>query len=87
MIKVVVPNMALRVIDWAIQAHGAFGVSEDFPLARMYVGQRTLRILDGPDEVHRQTVAQLELATQRAARPAVPTSRASVSPPEIRRDM
>jgi acyl-CoA dehydrogenase len=68
MIKVVVPNMALRVIDWAIQAHGAFGVSEDFPLARMYAGQRTLRIYDGPDEVHRQTVAQLELAAQRAAR-------------------
>jgi acyl-CoA dehydrogenase len=70
MIKVVIPSMTLRVIDWAIQAHGAFGLSEDFPLARMYAGQRALRIFDGPDEVHRQTVAQLELAAQRAAREA-----------------
>jgi len=68
MIKVVVPNVAVKVIDWAIQAHGAFGVSEDFPLATMYAAARTLRIFDGPDEVHRQTVAQLELAAQRENR-------------------
>ena len=70
MIKVVVPNMTTRIIDWAIQAHGGFGLSDDFPLARMYAGQRALRIFDGPDEVHRQTVAQLELAAQRTARQA-----------------
>lgn len=67
MIKVVVSSMALRVIDSAIQAHGAFGLSDDFPLARMHAGQRALRIADGPDEVHRQTIAQLELAAQRGA--------------------
>ena len=66
MIKVVVPNMALRVIDWAIQAHGGGGLSADFPLAGMYAGQRSLRLVDGPDEVHRQTIAQLELRAQRA---------------------
>src|SRR5262249_13198956 len=64
MIKVVVPNMALRVIDWAMQAHGGAGVSADFPLAEMYAGQRALRIVDGPDEVHRQTIAKLELQRQ-----------------------
>jgi len=62
MIKVVVPRMATRVIDRAIQAHGAAGVSDDFPLARAWVSARTLRIADGPDEVHLRTVAQLELA-------------------------
>jgi len=62
MIKVVAPNMACRIIDWAIQAHGAAGVSEDFPLAGLYAGIRTLRIADGPDEVHRGTIARLELA-------------------------
>ncbi len=60
-IKVAVPNMALRVIDRAIQAHGAGGVSDDFPLARLYAGIRTLRIADGPDEVHRRTIARREL--------------------------
>jgi acyl-CoA dehydrogenase len=60
-IKVVAPNMALRVIDRAIQAHGGGGVSQDFPLAHMYAWQRSLRIADGPDEVHRRTVATLEL--------------------------
>lgn len=63
MIKVVAPAMACRVIDWAIQAFGAAGVSDDFGLAQMYATQRTLRIADGPDEVHRVTVAKLELAT------------------------
>jgi acyl-CoA dehydrogenase len=62
MIKVVAPNMACLIIDWAIQAHGGAGVTEDFPLAGMYAGIRTLRIADGPDEVHRGTIARLELA-------------------------
>jgi acyl-CoA dehydrogenase len=62
MIKVAAPNMALTVIDWAIQAHGAAGVSEDFPLARMYAKARTLRLADGPDEVHRNQIGKLELA-------------------------
>jgi acyl-CoA dehydrogenase len=65
MIKVVVPTMTQQIIDWSIQAHGAFGLSEDFPLARMHAGQRILRIADGPDEVHCRTIAQLELAAQR----------------------
>jgi acyl-CoA dehydrogenase len=60
-IKVAVPNMALRVIDRAIQVHGAAGVSQDFPLAGMYAGARTLRIADGPDEVHRMVIARREL--------------------------
>ena len=60
-IKVVVPNMALRVVDRSIQAHGGGGVSDDFPLARMYAGLRTLRFADGPDEVHRRQVARAEL--------------------------
>jgi len=61
-IKVAVPNMALRVIDRAIQIHGAAGVSQDFPLASLWTGQRTLRLADGPDEVHRRVVARKELA-------------------------
>ena len=65
-IKVVVPNMALRVIDRAIQAHGGGGVSDDFPLASMYAGIRTLRLADGPDEVHRRQVAKRELARYEA---------------------
>jgi acyl-CoA dehydrogenase len=64
MIKVIVPGMAARVIDWAIQAHGAAGVSQDFDLAQMYAGQRSLRLADGPDEVHRHTIAKLELGAQ-----------------------
>jgi len=62
MIKVLAPNVAQQVLDWAIQAHGAGGVSADFPLAHMWAGNRTLRIADGPDEVHRNAVAKLELA-------------------------
>ena len=62
MIKVVVPRMALRVIDRAIQAHGGGGVSEDFGLASAWAHARTIRLADGPDEVHRETVARLELA-------------------------
>ena len=61
MIKVVAPNMALQVIDWAMQAHGGGGVCEDFPLAGFYAGARTLRFADGPDEVHRNAIAKLEL--------------------------
>jgi len=61
MIKVVAPNMACQVIDWAIQAHGGGGVSGDFPLAGMYALQRTLRLADGPDEVHRGAIAKAEL--------------------------
>ena len=61
MIKVAVPNMLSRVVDMAIQAHGAAGVSGDFGLARLYAGARTLRILDGPDEVHRDQIGRLEL--------------------------
>ena len=60
-IKVVAPNVALRVIDRAIQVFGGAGVSGDTPLARMYAGQRTLRLADGPDEVHRMTIARREL--------------------------
>jgi acyl-CoA dehydrogenase len=62
LIKVVVPTMTLQVLDWAIQAHGAAGVSGDFPLARLWASQRTLRLADGPDEVHRNAIAKLELA-------------------------
>ncbi len=61
-IKVVAPNTALRVVDRAMQAHGGGGVSDDFPLARMYAGLRTLRFADGPDEVHRRQIARTELA-------------------------
>jgi acyl-CoA dehydrogenase len=60
-IKVAVPNMALRVIDHAIQAHGAGGMGDDFPLASMFAHVRTLRLADGPDEVHRGVVARHEL--------------------------
>ncbi|QQK76593.1 acyl-CoA dehydrogenase family protein [Salicibibacter cibarius] len=61
MIKVVAPNMALRVIDRAIQAHGGGGVTEDFSLAKSWASARTLRLADGPDEVHRRTIGRLEL--------------------------
>jgi len=61
MIKVVAPSMALQVIDWAMQAHGGGGVCEDFPLAGFYAAARTLRFADGPDEVHRNAIAKLEL--------------------------
>ena len=61
MIKVVAPNVALRVIDRAVQAHGGAGVCGDFGLAHLWAEQRTLRIADGPDEVHRESIAKLEL--------------------------
>jgi acyl-CoA dehydrogenase len=66
MIKVVAPNIACEIIDMAIQAHGGGGVSGDFPLAYSYAHQRTLRLADGPDEVHRQSIAKLELAKHMA---------------------
>jgi acyl-CoA dehydrogenase len=69
MIKVIAPNMATQIIDWAIQAHGGGGVSDDFPLAYAYVHQRTLRLADGPDEVHRNSIAKLELARHIATMP------------------
>jgi acyl-CoA dehydrogenase len=61
MIKVVAPNVALRVLDRAIQAHGGAGVSQDFPLAAAWANSRTLRLADGPDEVHREAIAKFEL--------------------------
>jgi len=64
MIKVVAPNMACQVIDWAMQVHGGGGVSQDFPLAQFYSIARTLRFADGPDEVHRNAIAKMELGKQ-----------------------
>jgi acyl-CoA dehydrogenase len=61
MIKVAVPNMTCRVIDWAIQAHGGGGTSNDFMLAQGYAMSRVLRLADGPDEVHRNQIGKLEL--------------------------
>jgi acyl-CoA dehydrogenase len=60
-IKVIAPRVTLKVLDRAIQVHGGAGVSDDFPLARMWAGMRTLRLADGPDEVHVRTVARQEL--------------------------
>jgi acyl-CoA dehydrogenase len=70
MIKVKAPVMALKIIDDAIQAHGGGGVTSDFGLARAYAGMRTLRLADGPDEVHRRTIARLEFKKQRARMPS-----------------
>ncbi len=69
MIRVIAPNMAQQVIDWAIQAHGGGGVCQDFPLAMMYSHNRTLRLADGPDEVHRNQIARLELKKFEATKP------------------
>ena len=65
MIKVSAPNMLCQVLDWAIQAHGGGGLSEDFGLAEAYARARTLRLVDGPDEVHRNQIAKLELRGSR----------------------
>jgi acyl-CoA dehydrogenase len=65
MIKVVVPRMTLRVLDRAIQAHGAAGVCDDFPMASAWAHSRTIRLADGPDEVHREAIAKLELSKGR----------------------
>jgi acyl-CoA dehydrogenase len=67
MIKVLAPTMTLQVIDWSMQAHGGAGVSDDFPLAMMYAHSRTLRFADGPDEVHRNAIAKLELSKHMSA--------------------
>jgi acyl-CoA dehydrogenase len=79
MIKVVAPNMACQVIDWAMQVHGAAGMSEDFPLAYAYASARTLRFADGPDEVHRNAIAKLELGRHQnsgaASRVEMPVTR------------
>jgi acyl-CoA dehydrogenase len=66
-IKVVAPNVAARVLDRAIQAHGGGGLSDDFPLARLWTESRILRLADGPDEVHRRAVARTELKRFAAA--------------------
>jgi acyl-CoA dehydrogenase len=65
MIKVAAPSMACQVIDWAIQLHGGAGISDDFPLAAAYAAARTIRLADGPDEVHREQIGKLELARHR----------------------
>jgi acyl-CoA dehydrogenase len=65
MIKVAAPNVTLKVLDWAIQMHGAAGVSGDVELAALWAGARTLRLADGPDEVHREQLAKLELSRYR----------------------
>ena len=65
MIKVVAPNMAQQVVDRVIQAHGGAGVCHDFPLAHFYATARILRLADGPDEVHRQAIARMELKKTR----------------------
>ena len=67
MIKVVAPNTALRVIDRAIQAHGGAGVSAELPLATLWAHARTLQIADGPDQVHRRSIARDLLRAQHAA--------------------
>jgi acyl-CoA dehydrogenase len=77
-IKVAAPTVALKVIDRAIQVHGGGGVSQAFPLARMYAGIRTLRLADGPDEVHKMTIARHELRA--AAAPAEEPARAASRP-------
>jgi acyl-CoA dehydrogenase len=81
MIKVAVPNVACRVLDWAIQVFGAAGVSDDFGLAYAYASARTLRLADGPDEVHRNQIARFELARHvDAAEPARKNGSEPISP-------
>jgi len=69
-IKVAAPQVALKIVDRAIQVHGGGGVSDDFPLASMYAHLRTLRMADGPDEVHKRTIAQRELRRHEPPEPA-----------------
>ncbi|WP_228818885.1 acyl-CoA dehydrogenase family protein [Nocardia transvalensis] len=84
-IKVAAPAMALQIVDRAIQVHGAAGVSDDFPLARLYADLRTLRIADGPDEVHKRAIARAELGKVHAtANPPTPPRRSSARP-QVRR--
>jgi acyl-CoA dehydrogenase len=75
MIKVMAPNMACQVIDWAMQVHGGGGVSDDYGLANAYAHQRTLRFADGPDEVHRNAIAKQELADQTSIEEALATKK------------
>jgi acyl-CoA dehydrogenase len=75
MIKVLAPNMACQVIDWAMQVHGGGGVSQDFGLAHAYAHQRTLRFADGPDEVHRNAIAKQEIAEQTTIGEALATKK------------
>ncbi len=75
MIKVLAPNMACQVIDWAMQVHGGGGVSQDFGLAHAYAHQRTLRFADGPDEVHRNAIAKQEIAEQTSIAEALATKK------------
>ena len=70
MIKAVAPNMALKVLDRCMQIHGGMGVSNDTPMAHMYASARSLRLADGPDEVHLAAVGKAELKAQAAARGA-----------------
>ncbi len=72
MIKVKAPNMALKTIDDAIQAHGGAGVSQDTPLASSWAGIRTLRLADGPDEVHNRAIAMIEFGKHAILDPQVP---------------
>jgi len=72
MIKVVAPNVACTVLDWAIQAHGGGGMCDDFPLAYAYTLARTLRLADGPDEVHRNAIAKIEIAKHMPPAPRTP---------------
>jgi hypothetical protein len=81
-IKVAVPNIAIKIVDRAIQVHGGGGVSGDFPLAAMYAGLRTLRLADGPDEVHKLSIARRELRAHRSGGGRVRRSgRRTVAPP------
>ncbi len=77
MIKVYAPNVACQVIDWAIQAHGGGGVCQDFGLASAYAHARTLRFADGPDEVHRNAIAKLELGEQTSIAQALASKRSA----------
>ena len=70
-IKVVAPNLSLRVLDRAIQAHGGAGVCQDFFLAHAWANERTLRLADGPDEVHLESIAKLELRKPDPAQPSI----------------
>jgi acyl-CoA dehydrogenase len=82
MIKVAAPNMACQVIDWAIQAHGGGGVTDDFGLSYAYANARTLRLADGPDEVHRNAIGKMELSkyvAKEAVQAYVSSSRVSRS--------
>jgi acyl-CoA dehydrogenase len=75
MIKVLAPNMACKIIDWAIQVHGGGGMSDDFGLANMYAHARALRFADGPDEVHRNAIAKQEIAEQTTLGEALATKK------------